>query len=58
VGFYIHEKGSNKPVSNSMTDGHIKKGETKSTGVVELKAGTYEYSCPLNPTPEYRIIVK
>jgi len=25
---------------------------------VELKAGEYLYSCPLNPTPDYKLIVK
>lgn len=35
----------------------IKKGETAASGVVELKAGTYKYFCPLNPTPEYTITV-
>lgn len=58
VGFYIHEVGTKQPVPNSMPNATIKKGETISTGIVELKSGTYEYSCPLNPTPEYKIIVK
>lgn len=25
---------------------------------IELKPGNYVYSCPLNPTPDYRLIVK
>lgn len=25
---------------------------------IELKAGEYVYSCPLNPTPDYKLIVK
>ncbi len=58
VGFYVHELGNKQSLPNSMPSGTIKKGETKSTGVVELKSGTYEYSCPLNPTPEYKIVVK
>ncbi len=26
--------------------------------VIELKEGDYVYSCPLNPTPDYRLIVR
>jgi plastocyanin len=33
-------------------------GETGMTGIVDLKAGEYEYFCPLNPTPKYRLTVK
>ena len=25
---------------------------------IELKAGEYLYSCPLNPTPDYKLVVK
>jgi hypothetical protein len=25
---------------------------------IDLKAGEYVYSCPLNPTPDYRLVVK
>jgi hypothetical protein len=25
---------------------------------IELKAGNYVYSCPLNPTPDYKLVVK
>jgi hypothetical protein len=45
-------------VSNSFTTAYIKKGEAQYTGVVELSTGEYVYSCPLNPTPHYRIVVK
>lgn len=36
----------------------IKTGDTQSTGIVELKAGEYVYSCPLNPTPKYTLNVE
>lgn len=61
VGFVI------APVVNGKEGDHIKKGylsraikngETAKSKVVELKAGTYNYFCPLNPTPHYQIIVK
>lgn len=45
-------------VPNSFTTALIKKGDVQYTGVVELKAGNYVYSCPLNPTPQYSIKVK
>ena len=45
-------------VTNSFTTAYVKKGEVQYTGVVELKAGNYVYSCPLNPTPHYKLIVK
>ena len=45
-------------VPNSFTTSYVKKGEVQYTGIVELKDGTYVYSCPLNPTPHYKLIVK
>jgi plastocyanin len=43
---------------NSGLSKTIKDGETSKTGVVALAKGTYVYSCPLNPTPHYKIIVE
>lgn len=64
VGFVI-QKAANKmedvmktAVPNSFTTALVKKGEAQYTGIVELKAGDYVYSCPLNPTPHYTIKVK
>lgn len=45
-------------IPNSGVAKVIKDGETSSTGVVELAKGRYVYSCPLNPTPHYTIIVE
>lgn len=45
-------------VPNSMLPKTLMKGETASSGVVELKKGKYVYSCPLNPTPHYVITVQ
>ena len=36
--------------------GGLTLGETKDYEVT-LEPGEYEYSCPLNPTPDYRIVV-
>ena len=61
VGFVI------VPVANGKEGDHIKagylpkaikNGEKASSNAVELKAGTYNYFCPLNPTPHYKIVVK
>lgn len=64
VGFVI-QKATDKnadvmktAVENSFAQAMIPIGKTESTGVVELKAGEYVYSCPLNPTPKYTITVK
>lgn len=45
-------------VENSFTTAYVKKDKAEYTGVVQLESGTYVYSCPLNPTPHYRIIVR
>ena len=36
----------------------VKDGETQSSNVVTLEKGEYVYFCPLNPTPQYKIVVK
>ncbi|GAB4349862.1 MAG: hypothetical protein Kow006_11940 [Gammaproteobacteria bacterium] len=37
--------------------GGLKTGQSRDY-VVDLKPGEYLYSCPLNPTPDYRLIVE
>jgi hypothetical protein len=64
VGFVIQkaedEKGDvmKTAVPNSFASEMIKKGEAQYTGIVDLTTGEYVYSCPLNPTPHYKITVK
>jgi hypothetical protein len=64
LGFVIQkskDKGGDvmkTAIPNSFTTAYIKKGDAQYTGVVELSAGEYVYSCPLNPTPHYKILVK
>jgi len=59
LGFYLTPQSDAKAqVANSGLSKLVAKGETARTGVVELKAGAYQYSCPLNPTPHYTIMVK
>lgn len=60
VGFWLRPQtpdGKARPLPNSDA-GHLKAGQSGTTGVVELKPGKYLYSCPLNPTPHYLITVE
>ncbi len=41
----------------SVSGGGIQAGKSRDY-VVDLKPGSYLYSCPLNPTPDYRIVVR
>ena len=60
VGFVLAPKGKTD------AEHHIKEayvlepvatGEKQMTGQVKLEPGEYVYFCPLNPTPEYTLIV-
>ena len=41
----------------SVSGGGLTTGRTQDYAV-ELKPGDYVYSCPLNPTPDYKLVVK
>lgn len=41
----------------SVSGGGLSTGKTQDY-VIDLKPGEYVYSCPLNPTPDYRLVVK
>jgi hypothetical protein len=41
----------------SVSGGGLTMGKTQDY-VIDLKPGEYVYSCPLNPTPDYRLVVK
>ena len=56
LGFYLQDK-TDAQVANSGLKKLIGKGQTSRTGVVTLTEGSYNYSCPLNPTPQYDINV-
>jgi len=62
VGFWVRESDFefgnplHKLTKTSVSGGGLSVGVTKDYEV-ELKEGEYFYSCPLNPTPDYRIIV-
>lgn len=57
LGFYLQD-ASEAQVANSGVAALVEKGKTQRTGVVTLTEGTYHYSCPLNPTPQYTLMVK
>ncbi|PIW26494.1 MAG: hypothetical protein COW30_14820 [Rhodospirillales bacterium CG15_BIG_FIL_POST_REV_8_21_14_020_66_15] len=63
LGFWIREHDYNwlnplhKATKTSVSGGGLAPGTTKDYKVT-LKPGEYLYSCPLNPTPNYRIVVE
>ena len=57
LGFYLQD-ADGAQVKDSGLKELVGKGETNTSGVVYLEAGTYQYSCPLNPTPHYTVTVK
>lgn len=57
LGFYLQDADGNQ-VENSGLEALVNKGQTNTTGLVWLDAGTYQYSCPLNPTPHYTLKLK
>jgi plastocyanin len=61
VGFVL------APANNTEMAGHIKEAYLKNTvmdgksamsGEVTLEAGEYVFFCPMNPTPQYKVMVK
>ena len=60
LGFWLRDKeySSFKPWLQSVSGGGLNKGVTRDYEIT-LKAGSeYLYSCPLNPTPDYKIVVQ
>ena len=63
LGFWLREAGYDdanyvkRLTMTSVSGGGLDTGKTKDYRV-ELEPGEYIYSCPLNPTPNYRIIVE
>ena len=63
LGFYLREHDYNwknplhKLSKTSVSGGGLHAGVTKDYEV-ELKPGEYLYSCPLNTTPDYKLIVE
>ena len=57
LGFWLRGKGLGRLTLPSVSGGGLSTGVTKDYAI-DLKEGEYLYSCPLNPTPDYRIVVK
>ncbi len=57
LGFWLRGDGLvNRARLPSVSGGGLDLGITKDY-VIDLKPGEYVYSCPLNPTPDYRLVV-
>jgi hypothetical protein len=58
LGFYIRSSSEVlEPFKPSVMGGGIETGTSRDYAI-RLEAGEYVFSCPLNPTPNYRLIVK
>jgi len=63
VGFVLVKKGADasKP-ENHIKSAYVTKavatGEKQTSNPTKLEKGEYVYFCPLNPTPQYTLIVK
>ncbi len=58
LGFWLRGDGAlNRLSLPSVSGGGLTTGKTQDYEI-ELKPGEYVYSCPLNPTPDYKIVVK
>jgi len=57
LGFWLRGAGLSRYALPSTSGGGLHTGATKDYRV-SLEAGEYRYSCPLNPTPDYLLIVE
>ena len=57
LGFWVRGKGLGRVTLPSVSGGGLDEGKTRDY-VIDLKPGVYLYSCPLNPTPDYPLIVE
>ena len=60
VGFVVVPKGKygmEDHIKAAYVKAPVATGKSSLTEVVSLEAGEYEYFCPLNPTPKYRLTV-
>lgn len=57
LGFWLRGAGlAGRAILPSVSGGGLTTGKTQDYEI-ELKAGEYLFSCPLNPTPDYRLVV-
>ncbi len=58
LGYYLRAASTFKiPFKPKVSGGGLLPGVTKDYAI-ELTPGEYVYSCPLNPTPDYPLIVR
>lgn len=61
VGFVLAPKGKTDEanhIKSAYVTAPVQTGTTSKTQEVTLTKGEYVYFCPLNPTPEYTLVVK
>ncbi len=56
LGFWLRGQGLQRVLLPSVSGGGLETGVTKDYEIT-LTSGKYVYSCPLNPTPDYKLIV-
>ncbi|NEO83384.1 MAG: hypothetical protein F6J87_03865 [Spirulina sp. SIO3F2] len=56
LGFYLRGKGAAKVSLPKVSGGGLTEGETQDYEI-SLRPGKYLFSCPLNSTPDYEIVV-
>ncbi|MBE9028594.1 hypothetical protein IQ266_02335 [filamentous cyanobacterium LEGE 11480] len=57
LGFYLRGKGLSFATLPKVSGGGLTQGVTQDYEI-ELKPGEYDFSCPLNPTPDYPLVVE
>ena len=58
LGFWVRGEGlTGRALLPSVSGGGLVTGATQDYEI-ELRKGEYLYSCPLNPTPDYKLVVK
>ena len=57
LGFYLRGGGFGRVTLPSVSGGGLTTGVTKEYEI-NLAKGSYYYSCPLNPTPDYTLVVE
>ncbi len=56
LGFYLRGEGTQQGSLPKVSGGGLTQGLTKDYEI-NLKPGKYVFSCPLNPTPDYPVVV-
>jgi len=57
LGFWLRGSGLGRVTLPSVSGGGIEAGGFREYAI-DLRAGEYRYSCPLNPTPDYVLLVE